>query len=227
MGDECFMKCPNCGAEGGDGRFCPYCGSELPIRNNQAAVPNQYNNSNNNYHVVNNYYVNPGFPNQMPMNPIPGNQVAQNNYQQNLSGQYFIPQQNTRTVCPVSSSKSKNTALLLCFFMGVFGIHQFYVGKTGKGILYLLTGGLFGIGWLIDLFTIAENKFKDSNDLPLTGDSQLAVRIISIIMILSGVAEITNANSSSNLIMGILLVVVFGILLFRSFRKKMSLSFHS
>ena len=213
------MKCPKCGAEGGDGRFCPYCGSELPMRNNQAAVPNQYNNSNNNYHVVNNYYVNPGLPNQMPMNQIPGYQVPKNNYQQNLSGQYFIPQQNTRDVDAVFSSKSKNTALLLCFFLGALGIHQFYVGKTGKGILYLLTGGLFGIGWLIDLFAIAENKFKDSNDLPLTGNSQLVVRIISIIMILGGVAEITSAKSSSDLIVGILWVVVFGILLFRSFRK--------
>ena len=214
------MKCPNCGAEVGEGRFCSYCGSELPMRNNQTAAPNQYNNSNNNYHVVNNYYVNPGIPNQAPMNQMPGYQVPQTNYQQNLSGQYFIPQQNTWTADPVTSPKSKNTALLLCFFLGIFGIHQFYVGKTGKGILYLLTGGLFGIGWLIDIFTIADNKFKDANDLPLIGDSQLAVRIISILMILAGFSEITSSNSSSNAVVGIIWVVIFGILLFVSFRKK-------
>ena len=214
------MKCPNCGAEVGEGRFCSYCGSELPMRNNQTAAPNQYNNSNNNYHVVNNYYVNSGIPNQAPMNQMPGYQVPQMNYQQNLSGQYFIPQQNTWTADPVTSPKSKNTALLLCFFLGIFGIHQFYVGKTGKGILYLLTGGLFGIGWLIDIFTIADNKFKDANDLPLIGDSQLAVRIISILMILAGFSEITSSNSSSNAVVGIIWVVIFGILLFVSFRKK-------
>ena len=39
---------------------------------------------------------------------------------------------------------------LICFFLGILGVHQFIEGKTGKGLLYLFTGGLFGIGWLID-----------------------------------------------------------------------------
>ena len=60
------------------------------------------------------------------------------------------------------SSKSRATALLLCFFLGVFGVHRFYVGKIGTGILYLLTGGCFGIGWLIDMVTIACGVFRDS-----------------------------------------------------------------
>lgn len=45
-------------------------------------------------------------------------------------------------------------AYLLWFFFGFLGIHKFYLGKMGWGILYLLTGGLFLVGWLIDLFTI-------------------------------------------------------------------------
>lgn len=53
------------------------------------------------------------------------------------------------------SPKSRIVALLLCFFFGVFGVHRFYVGKAGTGILYLLTAGGFGIGWLIDMITIA------------------------------------------------------------------------
>lgn len=50
--------------------------------------------------------------------------------------------------------KSKFVAYLLWFFLGLFGVHKFYLGKIGVGILYLCTGGLFTIGWFIDLFTL-------------------------------------------------------------------------
>lgn len=46
--------------------------------------------------------------------------------------------------------KNKWVAFFLCFFFGEFGIHKFYEGKIGLGILYLFTLGLFGIGWLVD-----------------------------------------------------------------------------
>ena len=50
--------------------------------------------------------------------------------------------------------KKKSTAYLLLIFFGGLGIHKFYLGKTGMGILYIFTGALFGIGWLVDLFTL-------------------------------------------------------------------------
>jgi TM2 domain-containing membrane protein YozV len=59
------------------------------------------------------------------------------------------------------SSKSKMTALLLCIFLGTLGVHRFYVGKTGTGIVWLLTLGVFGIGVLIDIIMLATGKFKD------------------------------------------------------------------
>ena len=59
------------------------------------------------------------------------------------------------------------TLLLLCIFVGGAGIHRFYAGKIGSGILYLITGGLFGIGWLVDLIKIATGKFTDKNGNPI------------------------------------------------------------
>lgn len=45
----------------------------------------------------------------------------------------------------------RDTAYILCLFLGFLGVHKFYENKIGMGILYLLTGGLFGIGWLVDI----------------------------------------------------------------------------
>ena len=56
----------------------------------------------------------------------------------------------------VASGKKcdKGVAILLCIFLGVLGAHKFYEGKIGMGILYLCTAGLFGIGWIIDIFSL-------------------------------------------------------------------------
>jgi len=60
------------------------------------------------------------------------------------------------------SRKSTTTALLLCFFLGGLGVHRFYCGKIGTGVLYLLTNGLVGIGAVVDMFRISYGKFSDS-----------------------------------------------------------------
>lgn len=58
-------------------------------------------------------------------------------------------------------AKNWLATLLLCIFLGGFGIHRFYVGKIGTGILWLCTLGCFGIGWLVDLVKIICGKFAD------------------------------------------------------------------
>ena len=50
--------------------------------------------------------------------------------------------------------KNKWVALMLCIFLGWMGAHKFYEGKAGMGILYLLTCGLFGIGWFVDIISL-------------------------------------------------------------------------
>jgi TM2 domain-containing membrane protein YozV len=52
--------------------------------------------------------------------------------------------------------KDYTIAWILLTFLGLFGVHRFYLGKIGTGIVYLLTAGLFGIGLLYDLWTLNE-----------------------------------------------------------------------
>ena len=66
--------------------------------------------------------------------------------------------------------KDKWIALLLCFFFGYVGVHKFYEGKIGMGILYVFTFGLFGIGWLVDLFVLlfkTSPHYRKQKTLPI------------------------------------------------------------
>lgn len=75
-----------------------------------------------------------------PITPVPGTSV-----QPEISDKGFVP------------------TLLLCFFLGVLGVHRFYVGKIFTGILMLITFGGLGIWSLIDFIMIAVGAFKDKH----------------------------------------------------------------
>lgn len=62
--------------------------------------------------------------------------------------------------------KSKTTALILSILVGGIGVDRFYLGYTGMGVLKLLTGGCFGVLWIIDIINIATGKL-----LPRDGSS--------------------------------------------------------
>ena len=74
--------------------------------------------------------------------------------------------------CGVSINKSSNNlpagdkewliAMILCWFLGILGIHRFYTGHIGIGIIQLLTLGGCGVWALIDFIMIASGYFKDS-----------------------------------------------------------------
>jgi TM2 domain-containing membrane protein YozV len=59
------------------------------------------------------------------------------------------------------SEKRNLPVFLLCYFLGAFGVHRFYVGKIGTGILQLLTFGGLGVWWFIDLIIILSGGFTD------------------------------------------------------------------
>jgi hypothetical protein len=60
------------------------------------------------------------------------------------------------------SPKSRLAAALLCFFLGVLGVHRFYVGKIGTGLLQLFTGGGLGIWYLVDFVLVVIGRFRDA-----------------------------------------------------------------
>lgn len=102
-------------------------------------------------------YQDQGYYNQsVPNQPYPG--------QMNYNGYAGLD--------PNVSDKDRWTTLIICIFLGVVGGHQFYVGNIGKGILYFFTGGLFMIGWIIDIISLLTGTFKDSNGRVLVGQNE-------------------------------------------------------
>ncbi len=61
-----------------------------------------------------------------------------------------------------TSEKSGIACLLFLLLLGPLGLHRFYVGKVGTGILFLLTGGGLMIWWLIDLVILIVGSFTDA-----------------------------------------------------------------
>ena len=80
-----------------------------------------------------------------------------------------VPKQTTRvtTAPPPTGAVPKNKwiAFCLCFFLGIFGAHKYYEGKIRMGLLYTFTYGLFGYGWLFDVFALL---FKPNPYYPKT-----------------------------------------------------------
>jgi len=65
------------------------------------------------------------------------------------------------------SPRSRTVAAVLAFFLGVLGVHRFYVGKVGTGVAQLLTAGGLGIWTLVDFIMILVGSFKDKEERTL------------------------------------------------------------
>lgn len=98
------------------------------------------------------------------------------------------------------SDKDWSTCLLLCLFIGIFGGHRFYVGKTVSGILYLFTLGGFIIGAIIDLICIICGTFRDNEKkfIRYKSEKKLEKRILISICILIFIFIIIGINRKNN-----------------------------
>jgi restriction system protein len=73
------------------------------------------------------------------------------------------------------SSKNVEILSLLTILFGWAGIHYFYLGRYGRGIVYLLTFGLFGYGWLVDSLWAMAGKMYDSEGLRVMNKAQARI----------------------------------------------------
>lgn len=76
------------------------------------------------------------------------------------TGISYVSDSGSRSNVPTRTRVVNPTVeLCLCLFLGWLGAHKFYEGKTGMGLLYLFTFGLFGFGWIIDSVKCVVNRF--------------------------------------------------------------------
>lgn len=151
------MYCKNCGKEiSEDTKFCPECGTSTELVPLQNAVPQAPQQTAVPYAPQQAAWPQQAAAPQQPViNIINQNTNTNNNANINTgSGYGYI-------------RKNKWVAFFLCLFLGEFGIHRFYVGKVGTGIIWLFTVGFFGIGWFIDLVMILFGGFRDKAGQPL------------------------------------------------------------
>lgn len=74
---------------------------------------------------------------------------------------------------PTPSPKSRAAALALAVAVPLVGLHRFYVGKAGTGILMLCTVGGFGIWWIYDVIMIAAGSFRDADGRRVTNWAEM------------------------------------------------------
>ena len=139
------MRCPSCGANV-NGAFCEYCGAKMPAERIETQTIHA------DHVVVNNYY----YPELQQRAGSDGSGFGSQRV--NLNAGF----------APSTSPKSRTIALLLCFFLGFFGAHRFYAGRYLRGVIYLFTFGVFGIGWLVDLVLIILGRMRDRSGFAIT-----------------------------------------------------------
>lgn len=129
-------SCPNCGTPLNDQKFCKFCGEKI----DKDCV------------------ICPKCGKQVEDIKRSDDRIVINNNNTNTNANTV-----TSGYDSMISPKSWIVTLLLCIFLGVIGIHRFYVGKVGTGILMILLclTGISAVWALVDLIFILLKRFKD------------------------------------------------------------------
>lgn len=169
-GQSDFLSiCPNCGKEE-KGRFCSACGTRMdseekkcprcgatyfskacPDCGYMAGSANQGSADYDDSYF--DYEEGDGFGNSSESYSYGGGY--------GYNGSAYAGDLNGSVNSEYVSPKSKALALIFCVLFGCAGVHYFYAGRIGMGLVYLFTGGVFGIGWIYDMYRIVTDRFHD------------------------------------------------------------------
>lgn len=135
--------CKNCGTKLDDGsRFCSSCGTEIGV---QAVRAEQRQTTQAYRPIVIQTEIKPNLRLDAEYDGC-----VRISYQSDES----ISGSSALDAYMMSRRRKKWNAVLLCLFLGIFGAHKFYEGKTALGILYIFTCGLFFVGVVVDLISL-------------------------------------------------------------------------
>ena len=158
-----IIICPECKNNVSDkASSCPHCGYPIYMQIHNTAKKikcNHCDNMNDAYNTSCSFCGAPITPEPEDNSTTytfdtPPQQTAQN-IMSNMFNTFNTPNAaNTVNIVVSATPKNKWLAFILCLFFGYWGAHKFYEGKKGRGLVYLFTFGLFGIGWIVDIFTL-------------------------------------------------------------------------
>lgn len=138
--------------------FCNKCGKEI---NDDAAICIHCGCSVSNKSKVSNIVVNKKFCSKC------GKEIHDEADVCIHCGCSVIKKSTSSNILDTGGEKSGMVALILCFFLGIFGVHRFYSGHIGIGVIQFFTGGGCGIWALVDFIIILMGNYTDSEGNPM------------------------------------------------------------
>lgn len=148
--------CQHCGnAVSDDTVVCSSCGKQVGKINGEFQTPNiVLNVSSSSNNSSSNSSDSSSYSTSSNTNNIDNSNDNTNNNANLNSNRNSNTNFNAAGMAYMNRPRNKWAAFIICLFFGYFGAHKFYEGKITMGVIYLLTCGLCGIGWIVDIIII-------------------------------------------------------------------------